>query len=309
MVALNPSIDRGMEVPNLTLGAHQTARLLFRRPAGKPVNLAHTLSALGNVPTTIIGFIGKGQQEYFEQYLTAAGVACQFIPVPGETRENITLVDPVRRMETHLRDRGFDVAPADILALKEKLRRACSKDTIIAFNGSLPPGLAVEEFIELVNLCRSSGARVALDVGGPVLRACQSLGVWLIKPNVEELSEMLETRIEDHEQILRAGRTLKEQIAITIVSVGADGAFLFSASEDLKGAVPLDPAAVRNTVGCGDALLAGFLIGMATDKSLNDSFAYALAAATASAAALTPGEVPPADVRNFLSRAVVSSCR
>lgn len=300
VVALNPSIDRGLEVPNLVLGAHQTARLLFRRPAGKPVNLAHTLGALGKIPTVIIGFIGRGEQDDFEHHLTEAGVECQFLPVAGRTRENITLVDPVRRMETHLRDRGFDVSSAEVSALKRRLADACSAEAIVVFNGSLPPGLAVGDFVELVGICRRGGARVAIDVGGPALRACRSVGVWLIKPNAEELSEMLETRLETAEDIVRAGPILRQGVETALVSAGAKGAFLFSPAGDFQGYVPLDPADVRNTVGCGDALLAGFLIATIAGKSAPDALGYALATATAAAVAVTPGELDRSAVERFL---------
>jgi 1-phosphofructokinase family hexose kinase len=306
VVALNPSIDRGIEVPNFTLGAHQTVHLLFRRPAGKPVNVAHTLGAIGKIPTRVIGFIGQGQREYFETYLNLAGVDCQFLPVPGDTRENITLVDPVRRVDTHLRDRGFTVTSADVAALRTRLAEACSRDVFVVFNGSLPPGLTVGDFVGLVQICRTNEARVCLDVAGPVLRACMDRGIWLVKPNALELSEMLERPLEHRAQILAAGRELAQRVEVAIVSVGKDGAFLFAGLEYLHGKIPLDPAEVMNTVGCGDALLAGFLMGIAAGQSRRDSFALALAVATASAASITPGEIPRSDVDRLLPCAVVN---
>jgi len=304
-VSLNPSVDRGIEVPGFAIGAHQTGRQLFRRPAGKAVNLAHALGTF-KVPTMIIGFIGKGQQEYFERYLTKEHVACQLFAVNGRTRENITIFDPVNKVDTHIRDRGFEVTLPDIGKLRKKLALLCRKDTIVVFSGSLPPGLSTEDFIELVQICQMNEAKVCIDCSGQVLRACRPLGTWLIKPNSDELSEMLGTTVENHEQIVRVGRELSDTVGVTIVTVGKEGAFLFSSSGNLRGKVQVDPAEVKNTVGCGDAMLAGFLTGITSGKDLRESFIFSLAVATASATSMTPSGISIKDVNRFLPQITIS---
>ncbi|MFA5865914.1 MAG: 1-phosphofructokinase family hexose kinase [Phycisphaerae bacterium] len=303
-VSLNPSIDRGIEVPGLTIGAHQVGRQLFRRPAGKAANLTHTLGIL-KVPTLIVGFVGKGQQDYFEQYLNSEHVSCQFFPVWGQTRENITLFDPASQIETHIRDRGFEVSSVDINHLKQNLAQFCRKDVFVVFNGSLPPGLSVEDFVGLVQICQTKGARVCVDSSGQVLRACRPLGVWMIKPNVAELSEMLETPLENPTQIIVAGNELKKNIPVVAVTMGKDGACLFSGTENFEGRINLDPNEIKNTVGCGDAFLAGFLAGVTAGKNFKESFAQALTVATAAAISLTPGEVSLADIDHFFPLAEI----
>jgi 1-phosphofructokinase family hexose kinase len=306
VVSLNPCVDRGIEVPNFAIGAHQTGSQLFRRPAGKPVNLAHTLGIL-KVPTLIIGFIGKGQQEYFERYLNRESVGCQLFPVAGKTRENITIFDPVLKTETHIRDRGFEVAVDEIGRLRKKLAILCRKDTTVVFNGSLPPGLSLEDLLELVQICHLNEAKVCIDCAGSVLRACRPLGVWMIKPNQSELAEMLEHPVQTPQQILAAGKELQKNIAVTVVTAGKDGAFLFSESDNLKARIPLDPKLVKNTVGCGDAMLAGFLAGAAQGKDLKTSFLQALAVATSAATSITPGDISLPDVEKFTALAEIAS--
>jgi 1-phosphofructokinase len=306
VVSLNPCIDRGIEVPNFAIGAHQTGSQLFRRPAGKPVNVAHTLGLL-KVPTMIIGFIGKGQQDYFERYLNRESVSCQLFPVPGKTRENITIIDPVRKTETHIRDRGFEVTIDEIGKLRKKLALLCRKDTVVVFNGSLPPGLSLEDLIELVQVCHLNEAKVCIDCSGPVLRACRPLGIWMIKPNGSELAEMLEIPVAGPEQVIAAGKELEKSVAVIVVTAGKDGAFLFSESGHLKGRIPLDPGLVKNTVGCGDAMLAGFLAGVSAGKNIKDSFIQALAVATSSATSLTPGDIARPDVEKFIALAEIET--
>jgi len=304
-VSLNPSVDRGIEVPGFAIGAHQVGRQLFRRPAGKAVNLAHALGTL-DVPPLLSGFIGKGQQGYFERDLTHERVACQLFPVRGRTRENITIFDPVNKLETHIRDRGFEVTSADVDRLRKELAVQCRKGMYVVFSGSLPPGLAVEDFIELAQICQMNGANVCVDASGAVLRACRPLGLWLIKPNNDELAEMLEKPAQNDSEIIAAGSELRKSVGLTLVTVGKEGAFLFSESICLRGRVSVDPSEVKNTVGCGDAMLAGFVAGITSGKDIKESLAYSLATATASAVSLTPSGIAKSDITRFLARAEIS---
>jgi len=289
-VALNPSIDRGIEVQNFTIGAHQQGQHLFRRPAGKAVNVARTLGKL-KVPTMLIGFIGKGQQEYFERYTNNDFVSCQLFATEGKTRENITILDPVNNVETHIRDRGFEIALADLNKLKKKLALLANSETIVAFSGSLPPGISTEDFLELIHICLINEARVCVDCSGNVLKACKPLGLWMIKPNLSELAEMLDRDLTETARIIEAGREMKNHVAINLVTLGREGAFLFSDAGDFQGRILIDPKVIKNTVGAGDAMLAGFLAGIATQKSIPNSFALGLSTATAATLSRTPGDV------------------
>ncbi len=299
-VALNPAIDRGIEVPNFKIGAHIPGRQLFRRAAGKAVNLARVLSTL-EVPSMLLGFVGRSQQKYFEASLKSKYLSCQLFAVEGNTRENITLVDPVNKIETHIRDRGFEVTKADLNRLKKKLALVCREETIVIFSGSLPVGMDEMNFVELVQICQMNGAKVCVDSAGYVLRACKPMKPWLIKPNIEELSEMLETKIDSPERVIEFRNIIEEFVSVAIVTAGAEGAWLISKQELLRGKVRIDSNEVKNTVGCGDAMLAGFLTGITKNYTLYDSFAYALAVATAAAVSITPADISKDNIARFLN--------
>ncbi len=305
-VALNPAIDRGIEVPDFKVGAHIMGRQLFRRAAGKAVNVARVLSTL-EVPSMLLGFVGKGQQKYFESSLKSKFLSCQLFAVEGQTRENITLVDPVNRIDTHIRDRGFEVSKADLSKLKKKLSLVCREDSIVAFSGSLPAGMDEMNFLELVQICMMNKAKVCIDSGGSVLRVCKQMKPWLIKPNIEELSDMLEVEIVSPDDVAKFTREIRGFVSIAIITAGADGAWMVSQEQILRGRVKnVDTNDVKNTVGCGDAMLAGFLTGVSRGYELNDSFAYALAVATASAVSVIPADISKNDMDNFLSNVDIS---
>ncbi len=305
-VALNPAIDRGIEVPNFKIGAHIPGRQLFRRAAGKAVNLSRVLSTL-EVPSMLLGFVGKNQQKYFESSLKSKYLSCQLFAVEGNTRENITLVDPVNKVETHIRDRGFEVTKADLNRLKKKLSLVCKEETIVAFSGSLPLGMDEVNFLELIQICQINGAKVCVDSAGYVLRACKPMKPWLIKPNIDELAEMLETEINSPEQAIEMKDAIREYVSIAIITAGAEGALLITKEQIIRGKVTVDASEIKNTVGCGDAMLAGFLKGITDNNNLEDSFAYALAVATSAAVSITPADISADDIERFLKRVQITS--
>ena len=307
-VSLNPAIDRGIEVPNFAIGAHQVGRQIFRRAAGKAVNLARVLNLL-KVPTAVTGFIGRGQQDYFEKTLSRENLACELFAIEGQTRENITIVDPVSKIETHIRDRGFHVDAASLGKLRKKLGLIARKDVVVCFSGSLPEGIGIEEFIELLQICQMQGARVCVDSGGSVLRGCSPLKLFLVKPNLLELSEMLGAEIRTCEQVLRAADILKEMVQYSLVTCGAEGGYIFGNGVNIRGHVPMDPAEVKNTVGCGDAMLGGFLAGLLTGRDVKDSYRYGLAVASAAATSLIPAEVHAEDIQRFYDQAQIEQVK
>ena len=155
---------------------------------------------------------------------------------------------------------------------------------ICVFAGAMPAGELLAPTVDLVRTCRAAGARIAVDTYGPVLQGIVDDGLaWLIAPNVEELSELLDSQIEDAPaKLVEAGRTLLDRLDMVLISRGAKGAILVT-----KGAVWTGAATARrpalSTVGCGDYLLAGFLAGLQETGDPRDALANGLKAATARA--------------------------
>ena len=303
-VTLNPAVDRLIEVPNLTLGAHQRGRELLRIPAGKGVNVSRALAAL-NVPSIATGFVGQGDLADFEASLPTPLLQPQFLAVQGRTRENVTLVDPVNHVETHIRDVGPQITPDDVDRMAKKLNLLAGPDRLVIFSGSLPPGLGPQRLAEMVEVCRAASAAIALDLPGEVLAAIPPAGLWAIKPNVQELGDMLGQPIESDEQLVSAGRKLSADIRAVMVSQADAGGYLFVAGSALMGQADLDPARVVNTVGCGDALLAGFVAGQMRGDEIRASYRFALAVASAAATSPVPGSFTLDQVEELLTRASV----
>jgi 1-phosphofructokinase family hexose kinase len=303
-ITVNPAIDCVFEVPGLTLGAHQVGRRRSRTPAGKGVNVARVLAGLGHPPVAT-GFVGAEEVQAFESSLAAVGARSRFLAVRGNTRENVTLIDPDAKTETHVRDAGFAVRGEDVERLARTLSGLSDAGVLVVFSGSLPRGMAPEDLDALVRVCVDRGAAVAVDADGPLLRAVQSNRLWAIKPNREELQALIGGSAESGDELIRAGRSLSDKVENVLVSCGAAGGYLFTRDRACRGRVPLDPKRVISTVGCGDALLAVFIAARLDGHDAAEAYRRALATATAAATDPLPGHVEPDRVTELLAQAAV----
>ncbi|GMU20177.1 MAG: 1-phosphofructokinase [Phycisphaerae bacterium] len=307
-VTLNPTIDKVMEVSGLHIGGHLPGRLRSRTPSGKAFNVSRALGLLG-IDNTAAGWMGRDAMEFFESAARAARVTPRFVPLEDATRENITLLDPVSRTETHIRDAGPSVAPEDIGRLRSELSILSHGQAVIVFSGSTPPGLSAEGFGELVDLCIERGARVAVDTSREPIRVAAGKALWLIKPNLLELSDATGRPLPDEAAVLNAARELNERIPIVVVTAGERGAYCFAEGRGFHGHVSLPREHIRSTVGCGDAFMAGFLAGMCFDESdVESAFRNALTVAASSALQELPAVFSPEDLQVVAPRVELASC-
>jgi 1-phosphofructokinase len=289
-VLLNPAIDRVIEVRGLDPGKHLQGRLKARYPAGKAVNVSRCLAVLEH-HSIATGLVGRAEVDLYRHYIRHHHgdlVECQFVPVDGRTRENITLIDSKATVETHIRDVGFTVTPGDIDRFQQVLGKLMSGETIVCFCGSLPPGIDEDIFLSLVDQSVAAGAKVVVDSSGPHMKAIAKKEIWLVKPNIRELEETSNQKLESEVSIYEAARRLNRHVEFALVSAGRRGAYLVTKDESLRGYLHLSSERIVNTVGCGDCLLAGFLAGVVDRLPHGDNLRSAVAAASASALSETP---------------------
>ncbi|MFA6134836.1 MAG: hexose kinase [Phycisphaerae bacterium] len=291
-VTLNAAIDRIIEVEGLTLGAHQVGREVLRVAAGKGFNVSRALAAMG-VSSTASGFLGAENRAIFDAELSARGIGDQFITLPGHTRENITITDPRSGQDTHIRDVGLAVNAAAMGQLARRLTQLAKPGNVIIFSGSLPPGISADSFAALVESCISGGARVAVDTNGPALSAVAGKRLWLVKPNVEELSQLVGRELADDRARLQAAKSLADRISNVILTAGSQGAYLFAGGLMLHGVSEVDGQVVRNTVGCGDVMLAAYVASLWRGDEVRTAFIHAIACASAAAASANPAGFDP----------------
>ncbi|MBX9245189.1 1-phosphofructokinase [Actinotalea ferrariae] len=293
-VTPNPSVDRALELDRLGVGEVNRAHATHVHAGGKGINVSRALVAQGLATRAVLP-AGGSDGELLVQLLAEQAVPARAVPVRGETRSNITLVEATG-VTTKVNAPGPALGPDDVdalLAAVEEEIAAGARGVVGA--GSLPRGTGDEFFVRLAALAGRHGVPCALDTSGaPLAAAVAGGGLALVKPNDEELGELVGRELVVVGDVTDAARALVARgTRQVLVSLGAHGALLVDAAEVWwAGGPPLVPA---STVGAGDATLAGFLAAPDDDPARR----LATAVAWGRAAVLLPGTaVPdPADIR------------
>ena len=274
-VTLNPAIDRTMEVDDLRPGEVVRGRLLLHEAAGKGVNVAHDLAALGR-HVRVTGFVGRGEAAFFRRALSAAGALMDFVMVNGLTRESLTVLDRKRGQETHLTEQGFEVTRGNAAALIRKTVRCLDEKTWAVAAGRPAPGFGPDDYERLLRAVKGTGARLAADTSGPCLPVAVEAGADFIKPNEDELSELVGRPLRTRAAVLRAARSLTSKARYVLVSLGAKGAVCVTRRGAWR-AWERVRVRVAHTVGCGDAVTAGFAAGLSEGRGAPDALRLAVA--------------------------------
>ncbi|MGW2842083.1 1-phosphofructokinase family hexose kinase [Streptomyces sp. NPDC001493] len=299
-VTLNTALDVTYTVADLIPhGSHRVSDVA-ERPGGKGVNVARVLAALGH-RTVVTGFAGGRTGTLVRELLAPLGPEDALVPVAGDTRRTVTVVERSSGRTTRLDEPGPEVGAAEWAALLHTYEELLGGATAVALCGSLPPGIHVGAYAELVRRARAAGIPVLLDTGGEPLRRGMAARPDFAKPNADELARLTGSR-----EPLRAARDARRRGARSVVaSLGAEG--LVAATEEGSWrAVP--PSVVRgNPTGAGDSAVAGLLSGLAEGLAWPERLARAVALSAATVLAPAAGEFDADAYAELLPRVGVES--
>ncbi|MBK6884992.1 MAG: 1-phosphofructokinase [Tetrasphaera sp.] len=284
----NPSIDRTIAVDTLDRGEVHRATSSRVDPGGKGVNVARALSAQGGSALAILP-VGGPEGRLMEALLDSAGVPTRLVPVAGTLRMNVAVVEP-DGTTTKLNEPGPSLSAGEIEGLLAATTDAAASAAWVVGCGSLPPQAPTHLYAALVASVRPLGARVAIDSSGAPLAAAVAARPHLIKPNHEELAELVGHPLATLGDVRDAARDLiSSGIEMVAVSLGKDGALLVTADDLLHGSAQITTR--LSTVGAGDCMLAGLLHALAAGAP--PERALATAVTWGSAAVTLPGSRVP----------------
>jgi tagatose 6-phosphate kinase len=267
-ICLHPAIDRTLELANSLEagGVNRTARV-HERAGGKAINVAGVLSILGAECLAITVRAGFNGQK-LEALLQRQGIKHATLEVQGETRECQAIISGAH--PTEVNESGPSLTARDLMELERLIPR---ETTWVIVSGSLPPGIALNDFSAWLRHLQAR-FQVAVDTSGSALRVALEVGVKLIKPNTSELEQLGLSTSEIYEKY--GVNVLHSRGAHGLEYVGAQGQF------------SQDAARIRlvNPVGAGDATLAGFVFALERGQSIQD--ALQMAVACGAAACLEP---------------------
>ena len=268
-ITLNPAIDQTVQIPGFAAGEVNRIAEQQSDAGGKGVNVASFLSHFGH-KIAVTGFLGQDNASIFETLFDAQGIDDQFVRVAGATRVNIKIVDPEKQEITDINAPGFAVDAGALESLEGRIKQLAA-DGVDCFvlAGSLPAGVPATIYRDLIIAIHALGKEAVLDASGMAFKAALEAGPDIIKPNVDELSELVGRKLHGPAEIVDAARWVSGgKVGLVVVSMGADGA-LFITDKDVLHAMPKG-AVVKSTVGAGDAMVAGLLHGRSEGLPLAD---------------------------------------
>jgi 1-phosphofructokinase len=279
-LTLNPSVDYIVELESLHPGELNRSLGEAKFPGGKGINVSRVLKNLG-VSSNALGFVGGFTGKYIEDYLHDEQVETNFVHVKGDSRINIKLKT---EKETEINASGPTILEEDFQLLKETISRL-SEDDLLVLAGSIPSTLPKNTYEELVKVCVESGAGFIVDAEGDLLKNVLPYHPLLIKPNHHELGDLFDTTITSCEEVIPFGKKLLEAGAKNIIVSMADkGAVLINSNKVLIADVP--KGQVKNSVGAGDSMVAGFIAAFQQTHDLKEAFRYSVASGSATAFSL-----------------------
>ena len=280
-VTLNPALDCIYKMDNAQLGATNRAESEYLFPGGKGVNVSLLLKEFGE-DTKALGFLAGATGKAYEALIGTMGVAYEFCYLEhGSTRINLKIS---AKEETEFNGKGPSLKRKDLEQLCGLLEEAGEGDWLI-LSGKAPEAEGCKDNVyrEILKMTDREKLRIVVDTAGRELWNALPYRPWLVKPNVKELEDLLERRLDTLDQIIDGAGCVQQQGARNVlVSMGGEGALLLTE----EGEVYFSSAPegrVRNTVGAGDSMVAGFLHGYIRTGSFRQAFRYGVAAGSATA--------------------------
>lgn len=278
-VTLNPSLDYVVDVDDFELG--RTNRAVSERlyAGGKGINVSFVLKNLG-FESTALGFSAGFTGEEIKKQIQKRGITENFITVlNGQSRINIKLRG---QQETEINGMGPDIEKEHIQQLLKKLSVLSPGDYLI-LAGSVPMKINDTIYYDILKTLDKKGIKAVVDTTGDLLLNVLKYHPFLIKPNIHELSELFSTEIKTKEEVVQYGLKLQDMGAQNvIVSMAGDGAvFICENGEIYKSEAP--KGVVKNSVGAGDSMVAGFLAGFCETKDFAKAFKMGVCTGSASA--------------------------
>ena len=260
-MTLNPSIDYIVRVDSLEIGSVNRMTSDDKFPGGKGINVSRILKRI-DAQSTALGFLGGFTGKFIEDCLNEEEIPTNFTTIQSDTRINIKLK---AGEETEINGQGPVLTDEEISELKASLSKV-GKGDIVVLAGSLPAGLSQGFYQELIEIIKDKEADFVIDT----------------KPNNHELAELYNTTFSGLDDIITYGKKmLADGAQNVIISMAGDGALLFTQQGVYQTNVL--KRELKNSVGAGDSMIAGFIGEYSKTKNPVESFKWGVACGSATA--------------------------
>ena len=278
-ICLNPCFDKTVSVERLQPGQVNRIREARVDLGGKGINVAVVARRLG-LDVQCLGIMGEDGAAELTALMDREGLRHRFMTVPGHVRTNMKVYSLDGQGVTELNEPGTPVTVEALNSFIQIAEAETKESDMIVLTGSLPPGCPEGTYRDLLRAL--DGKKCILDTEGKELElAAKGARPFLIKPNLREMEATLGIELRTMRAIRDAALLfVRLGVQHSVVSMGAMGAMYISADKTLFA--PSLRVETKSTVGAGDAMIGGMLLGYEIEKDMAKAFRYGIAAGAAS---------------------------
>jgi 1-phosphofructokinase family hexose kinase len=297
-VTLNPALDRTYLIKDFSWNRTIRAKQAVPGMGGKGTDASWILGELG-YRSKALGFAAGNAGKIMEKLLRARGCLTDFVWVGGETRVNIVIIGEEGQGQTTLTEPGLMVDSGDVERFRRKFNKALRSASCVIIGGTVPPGMDVSIYTELVSSAREAGAPVIFDASGPGLKAGMEGRPTIAKPNIDEIAELYGSPVIGIEQAYQAGKEIQQRYgAMLVITLGREGALAILGERAYR--IPVLDIPVASAAGAGDAVLAGLAAALSENKPIQDGLRLGFASASAVCLNYATADCRRADVERLL---------
>jgi len=278
-VTLNPAIDKSTSIASLIPEKKLHCAQPLLEPGGGGINVARAIKRLGGNAQAI--FLAGGYNgDLLMKLLDAEEVLYCCVPIRNDTRENIAVVDKTTNLQYRFLMPGSEIYECEWQQCLQTIERHDGAAFIVS-SGSLPGGAPVDIYARIAAIAKKKNARCIADTSGVALQLALDEGVFLIKPNLSELSALVGRKELNGKEVAEAAMNIinSKKCEVIIVSMGAAGALLIT--KDTVQQIAAPPVKIKSTVGAGDCLVAGIVHSLSNGENINKAVKFGVACGTA----------------------------
>ncbi len=281
-VTPNPCVDKTVFIGRLDVGTFIRSEKCTCIPGGKGTNVSRAVKSLGRA-TKAMAIVGGHSGAHVVDMITHQdGVECVPVWVESPTRTITTVLEEPVHRQTAFFEPGSRVTDEEAGSLRDIFAEAVREACVVTFNGTVPDPNIEGLYRDLIAIAKDLGVITILDSHGPEFALGLEAVPYMVKPNLAESEELVGYPLDTNDAKWRAVRFFHDKgIELVVLSLGKDGALVSRGTEQFQVVPPsIDEV---NPVGSGDALVAGFAIGLLEDTPLEEMAVLACAAGTANA--------------------------
>jgi 6-phosphofructokinase 2 len=278
-ITFSPCIDKSTSVATLIPEKKMKCATPKLEPGGGGINVARAIKKLGGEAIAIFpsgGYTGK----FFNHLMVNENITSVIINAMNETRENIIVLDQSTNNQYRFGIPGTELMTVEWQRCLKAVQEITDVKFIIA-SGSLPPGVPKDIFAQLAKIAKQMNAKFIVDTSGEALKQAVEEGVYLLKPNISELSTLaFQEKITIDEAINIAREIIQNgKCEVIVISMGEDGAILVT--KDITQIIKPPVVKRKSTVGAGDSMVAGIVYYLFIGKDIIEATKFGVACGTA----------------------------